>query len=115
MISQKFILKLCSAIEKKIKRKGVFLEAGANDGITQSNTLIIKKKLKWSRVLIEPFPSKLSELKRSRSLSKIFNLALSNNSSLNSLQLEILDDERGLMSRILGSQSIIKNNFLVIC
>jgi FkbM family methyltransferase len=110
MISKKFILKLCTAIEKKIKRKGVFLEAGANDGITQSNTLVIEKKLKWSGILIEPLPSKLSELKKNRPLSKIFNVALSNNSSLNSLQLEILDGDRGLMSRILGSRSIIKNS-----
>jgi len=110
MISQKFIVNLCSRIQKKIKRKGFFLEAGANDGIIQSNTYYLEKKLKWTGILIEPLPLKYNLLKNNRPLSRVFSLALTNDPSIKSLQMEILDGERGLMSKILGSQTIIENN-----
>ena len=32
----------------------LFFEVGANDGITQSNTLEIEKKLNWTGILVEP-------------------------------------------------------------
>jgi FkbM family methyltransferase len=110
MISQKFIVNLCSRIQKKIKRKGFFLEAGANDGIIQSNTYYLEKKLKWTGILIEPLAFKYNLLKNNRPLSRVFSLALTNDPSIKSLQMEILDGERGLMSKILGSQTIIENN-----
>lgn len=38
------------------KRGGVFVEAGANDGLRQSNTLYFEKYLNWSGLLVEPVP-----------------------------------------------------------
>ena len=35
---------------------GVYVEAGANDGIRQSNTYFLAKRRKWTGVLIEPIP-----------------------------------------------------------
>ena len=35
---------------------GFFIEAGANDGISQSNTLYFEKYKKWGGILIEPIP-----------------------------------------------------------
>ena len=36
------------------KRDGIFIELGANDGIFQSNTFLLEKKLGWRGILIEP-------------------------------------------------------------
>jgi len=66
--------------------------------------------LKWTGILIEPLPLKYNLLKNNRPLSRVFSLALTNDPSIKSLQMEILDGERGLMSKILGSQTIIENN-----
>jgi FkbM family methyltransferase len=41
-------------------KNGFFIEAGANDGVTFSNTLYFEKYKKWTGVLIEPIP-KLAE------------------------------------------------------
>lgn len=38
-------------------REGFFIEAGANDGIDQSNTLYFEKYQGWTGVLIEPIPA----------------------------------------------------------
>lgn len=44
---------------------GVFVEAGANDGVTQSNSLLLEQRLGWSGLLIEPVPE-LAALCRAR-------------------------------------------------
>jgi hypothetical protein len=36
------------------KKNGVFLDIGANDGITISNTYYFEKKLNWTGLCIEP-------------------------------------------------------------
>lgn len=46
-------------MDKKLSRylnfeKGVYVEAGANDGVTQSNTYYLSKALGWRGILIEP-------------------------------------------------------------
>ena len=33
---------------------GFFIEAGANDGVVQSNTFYFEKELNWTGLLIEP-------------------------------------------------------------
>jgi FkbM family methyltransferase len=38
------------------QRGGVFIEAGANDGLSQSNTWHLEKRLGWSGLLVEPIP-----------------------------------------------------------
>ena len=39
-------------IEKYLPRSGVFIEAGANDGLNQSNTLFLARKHGWSGILV---------------------------------------------------------------
>jgi FkbM family methyltransferase len=53
-------------------RDGVYLECGANNGVTQSNTYTLEKDLGWSGVLIEPSKTAFEECKRSRSDKNIF-------------------------------------------
>ena len=46
---------------------GFFVELGANDGKSQSNTLYLEKYRKWRGVLIEPTPNKYLECINNRS------------------------------------------------
>lgn len=56
--------------------KGFFIEAGANDGISQSNTYLYEKKYEWIGLLVEPNPVKCSECKSNRPNSIVENYAL---------------------------------------
>ena len=57
-------------------KDGYFVELGANDGITQSNTKYFELHKGWTGVLIEPSPTQYAQLKKSRSKrSKFFNCA----------------------------------------
>ena len=54
-------------------RDGFFVELGANDGVTQSNTLFFEKHRGWTGVLIEPTPHNYLKCLKNRSTSsKIF-------------------------------------------
>lgn len=60
-------------IDKKIEpyllpasSEGVFIEAGGNDGITQSNTFHLEKHYGWSGFIVEPIPWLSSLAKRFR-------------------------------------------------
>jgi FkbM family methyltransferase len=48
-------------------KRGFFVELGANDGITQSNTKTLEMFHGWSGVLIEPSPSNFTKLAKTRS------------------------------------------------
>tara|TARA_B100000242_G_scaffold161254_1_gene115134 strand:+ start:6324 stop:7001 length:678 start_codon:yes stop_codon:yes gene_type:complete len=54
------------------KRKGFFIEIGANDGIHQSNTFYLEKKKKWSGLLVEPGMKAFASLIKNRSDQNIF-------------------------------------------
>ncbi|MCS3672421.1 FkbM family methyltransferase [Salinibacter ruber] len=47
-------------------RDGVFVEAGANDGVKQSNTLYFEKHKGWSGLLIEPIPELAEQCRLNR-------------------------------------------------
>src|SRR6185436_12170312 len=40
---------------------GIFVEAGANDGVVQSNTLYFEARRRWRGLLVEPIPEKAEE------------------------------------------------------
>ena len=54
--------------------QGFFVDVGANDGITQSNTKRLEIFKKWKGILIEPSPIQFKNCTKSRS-SKTYNLA----------------------------------------
>jgi FkbM family methyltransferase len=58
------------------RRHGVFIEAGANDGFTQSNTYYLEKILGWSGILVEAIPALHEQARRCRSRARVFNCAL---------------------------------------
>jgi len=49
------------------KERGFYIELGANDGVTQSNTLKLELFRGWKGVLIEPVPRVFARLKKNRS------------------------------------------------
>jgi len=46
----------------KGKRNGVFVDIGAHDGITLSNTYVLEKELGWTGICIEPMPHQYKAL-----------------------------------------------------
>ena len=66
-----------NGIDKKIlpyikKYSGYYVEIGANDGITQSNTYLLELKYNWTGLLIEPVPNKFLECLKNRSNKNYF-------------------------------------------
>lgn len=57
-------------------RNGFFIECGANDGYSQSNTYFLEKKLGWRGVLIEAMPELFERCRESRTRSVVYNCAL---------------------------------------
>ena len=43
-------------MDELLPDSGVFLEIGANDGYTQSNTYFLERLRNWDGILIEPVP-----------------------------------------------------------
>lgn len=56
-------------------RNGVFVELGANNGISQSNTFYLEKLKGWRGVLIEPLPRLYEQAKKNRQNAQVFNAA----------------------------------------
>lgn len=50
----------------KYNQQSFFIEAGAHDGVMQSNTIILEKKYNWNGLLIEPSPSLVFQCKNNR-------------------------------------------------
>ena len=67
-----------NSLDKKIeqylnKNNGYFVELGANDGVTQSNSLYFERHRGWKGLLVEPIPHKYLECLKNRSAeSSIF-------------------------------------------
>ena len=66
---------------------GFFIEAGANDGISQSNTALYEFNYGWRGLLIEPNFIKYQQCKQNRINSIVENYALVSN-SYNKLEIE---------------------------
>lgn len=46
----------------QFKRNGYFIEVGANDGISFSNTYLLEKDYGWTGICAEPLPEKFTQL-----------------------------------------------------
>lgn len=61
------------------KREGFYIELGANDGLTQSNTAFFEFYRDWTGILIEPSVNAFEKCKINRPKSKVFNFACVSN------------------------------------
>lgn len=67
---------LDAKLERYLPQTGTFLEVGANDGYTWSNTYYLERLKGWSGVLIEGIPDLYEECRRRRPRSRVYNYAL---------------------------------------
>ena len=58
------------------RRAGFFIEVGANDGISQSNSLYFERYLGWTGLLIEPVPALAEACRRNRPRAIVEHAAL---------------------------------------
>ena len=81
-------------------QNGFFIEAGANDGYSQSNTYFLEKKRGWKGILVEGIPELFEKCSTLRTGSDVINCALvSNASEVKSVKMHFAN----LMSVVEGS------------
>jgi FkbM family methyltransferase len=51
--------------------RGFFVEAGANDGLKQSNTYYLERRRRWTGLLVEPVPRLADECRRNRTATVV--------------------------------------------
>jgi FkbM family methyltransferase len=86
---------------ERLPKSGIFLEVGANDGFSQSNTYYLERAMDWRGILIEPLPSLYRRCRRLRSKSWCVNAAcVADDFAGDTVELVDID----LMSVTLGQQ-----------
>lgn len=103
--SQRYSAPGLRGLDKKVlqylpEEPGVFLEIGANDGFSQSNTYYLERVLGWHGVLIEAVPSLFRSCRKLRKRSVTFNRACVGPDGPAQINIAML----GLMSVALGLQ-----------
>ena len=83
-------------LDRKLKkyidfRDGYFIEAGANDGLTQSNTYWFEQFRGWRGLLIEAVPEKAQACRRNRPRATIVQSALVALDTIRSVQINTAD------------------------
>lgn len=63
-------------LERYLGRHGFFVEAGANDGLAQSNTYFFERERDWHGLLIEPVPELAEQCRKNRPRATVVNCAL---------------------------------------
>ncbi len=81
------------------ERGGVFVEAGAHDGYTQSNTYYLERHRGWTGVLVEAIPALARRAARRRPRSRVVNCALVSDDHAGETVTMRFDD---LMSSVAG-------------
>lgn len=92
-------------------KNGYYIEAGANDGIRQSNSLYLENVLDWKGILIEPNIKKMELCKKHRSpLNLFYSCALSSDESINIINGNFNEDCGG-ESLMACSSSLIELDY----
>lgn len=94
------------------KRDGFFVEIGASDGVTLSNTHLLEKSYKWRGICVEPIPNDFLQLKINRPNSMCCDNAVYNISGLE-VKFDISNKEHllsGISTHIDRHKHIINKN-----
>ena len=71
----------------KNKKNGIFVDIGAHDGITLSNTYFFEKNMGWTGICVEPIPEVYNRLKDNRSCLCIHGCVFDNRESVPFLKI----------------------------
>ena len=97
-------------------RDGFYIECGANDGITQSNTYKLETDKNWKGILIEPSEIKINQCKNNRNDKNIFlNCALVSDDYHNEFiegDFNYSDNGQSLMASINGERRENASNLI---
>jgi FkbM family methyltransferase len=80
-------------LDHKLKKyldfeNGTFIEAGGNDGLSQSNTYWFERFRGWRGILVEPVPDQAELCRRNRPRAEVINAALVADSSITSVRIK---------------------------
>jgi FkbM family methyltransferase len=93
---------LFALFANKFKRHGTFLEFGAYDGITFSNTFLLEKQLNWSGVLVDPIPKHFDQMRLNRNCISIHAAITVSNKEF----VKILESPASNLSKPVSKRSI---------
>ena len=95
------------------KQHGFYIELGANDGLTQSNTAFFEFNRNWTGLLIEPSYNMYLQCIQNRKKSIVKNYAcVSNDYTLDTIQGDFTGS---LMSSVDGTRlNLFKNNLIKV-
>ena len=100
-LSRPALFQLDARLDAIIDRdKGFFIEAGANDGFTQSNTYWLERFRSWRGVLVEPMPELAAEARLTRPHATVFQCALVSPNACEKVRMRFGD----LMSMVDGAR-----------
>ena len=94
------------------KKNGFFIEIGASDGISLSNTYLLETRYKWNGVCREPIPKMFEKLVKNRPNSICYDKAVYNSSGL-IVNFDIANDSdmlSGISNHIDNHKSIVDKN-----
>lgn len=74
--------KIINELFFKNKKNGVFVDVGAHDGVSGSNTYFFEKFLEWEGLCIEPMPQSFEELKDNRKCKLVNGCAYKENGTV---------------------------------
>jgi len=95
---------------------GFFIEAGANNGIDQSNTYLFEREFGWKGLLIEPNSIKFNECKKNRPNSIVENCALVSENYKDDFikgNFNEIEDGESLMAMIVDDGDWIDNDLTI--
>lgn len=103
--SEKYSRFSLDGLDRKLRRHcdfrgGFFIEAGANDGLTQSNTYWFERFRKWRGLLVEGVPELAAAARRNRPRATVVNAALVADPSVR----EVVMKTANLMSIVKGAR-----------
>lgn len=75
-LSRPALYDLDTKLARYLPEHGFFVEAGAHDGYTQSNTYYLERFRGWSGLLVEAVPELWRQARRERPASRVVNCAL---------------------------------------
>lgn len=100
---------LFALFSNKYKRGGTFLEFGAFDGVTFSNTFLLERLFNWSGLLLDPIPRHFKEMKLNRNCVSIHAAITASKKEF----VKILESPASNLSKPVSKRSITDKNHKV--